>query len=357
VTDRLLRSADTILFSHPERDGDEELRPSRLILQYPETHPVTNEYPGYAIAAALEETTDTSPPPIPPNTPVRGGTGVLSWQSVCPFQAFARVRLKAEEWPEPEPGLSALERGSALHKALAALWNRFKTRDALARIGELERRNAITAAVETGLAELPAIGREKLIELEHIRMEAVLENWIELDFERDNFTVEYIEHEVKLQLPLRAIADRIDRLPTGELILIDYKSTAPGKRVWMGDRPDNLQLPLYATSLPETPSALVFAQLKRGDHKFDGLAAKEGLIPGVKPPPDGWENQLQQWRGTITKIWNEFQSGRADVDPKDGGKPCRQCHLHSLCRIYDTKIHPSSEDTDDFPRPRPAIST
>ena len=30
--------------------------------------------------------------------------------------------------------------------------------------------------------------------------------------------------------------------------------------------------------------------------------------------------------------------------PKDGGKPCRNCHLHSLCRVYDTGLTSSEED-------------
>jgi ATP-dependent helicase/nuclease subunit B len=255
--------------------------------------------------------------------------------------ARSTVRLQAGEWQEPEPGLSALERGNALHNALAALWKRFQTRDALARVSDQERCDAIAEAVEIGLAEIKNTGRERLIELEHIRLQAVLADWIELDFEREPFTVESIEREVDLTPagpPLRARADRIDRLPGGELVLIDYKSTAPGKRVWSGDRPDNLQLPLYAVALPETPSAIVFAQMKRGEHKFDGLAATPGLMPGVKPPPQGWDAQLAEWREVITRIWKEFQQGRADVDPKEGGKPCAQCHLHSLCRVYDMAI-------------------
>ena len=113
--------------------------------------------------------------------------------------------------------------------------------------------------------------------------------------------------------------------------------------MWLGDRPDDLQLPLYALALPETPSALVFAQLKRGEHKFDGLAAAEGLMPRVKLPEMEWPEQLANWRQTIDKIWNEFQQGRADVDPKDNGKPCATCHLHGLCRVYDSAIQPDEE--------------
>ncbi|MBL8239057.1 MAG: PD-(D/E)XK nuclease family protein [Bryobacterales bacterium] len=347
VTDRLLHSARTVIFSHPERDGDEELRASRLILQYPEAPPAANAYPGYQIAAPLDETRDATSPALSPAEPVRGGTSVLSWQSVCPFKAFATVRLQAGEWKEPEPGLSALERGNALHSALAALWKRFRTRAALARVSHQERRDAIAEAVEIGLTETSRAGRERLVELEHIRLRAVLEDWIELDFARDEFTVESIERGVDLTPagpPIHARADRIDRLPGGELVLIDYKSTAPGKRVWSGERPDNLQLPLYAVALPETPSAIVFAQMKRGEHKFDGLAAAPGLMPGVKPPPQGWDAQLAEWRTVIARIWKEFTEGRAEVDPKEGGKPCRQCHLHSLCRVYDMAISLDAEE-------------
>jgi probable DNA repair protein len=347
VTERLLRSAATVIFSHAEREGDEELRASRLILPYPESTPAANNYPGYEIAALLEESKDTTAPSLPVDQRVRGGTSVLSWQSQCPFRAFATVRLQASEWKEPEPGLSPMERGTALHVALAALWKQFGTRAALAGAGQQLREEALTAAVATGCAGLSQQGRERLIELEHIRLRAVLEDWIELDFERGDFTVEAIEREIDLtlaDLPLKARADRIDRLPGGELVLIDYKSTSPSKKVWTGERPDNLQLPLYAVALPETPSAIVFAQLKRGEHKFDGLAAAEGLMPRVKPPEQGWGAQLSEWRATIQHIWREFQEGRADVDPKENGKPCVRCHLHSLCRVYDTTIHPDAED-------------
>lgn len=346
ITDRLLRSAATVVLSHPERDGEEELRPSRLILPYAEATPETRVFGGYEIGAALEEGWDRTAPPLPAEGKIRGGTGALSDQSVCPFRAFARVRLRAEEWPEPEPGLSALERGVVLHGALAVLWKRFGSRAALGASTAAEREAAFADAVETGCKDLPTAGREELVRLEKIRLRAVLEAWLELDFERGDFTVEHVEHDFDLTAagpPMRARADRIDRLATGETVVIDYKSSAPGKRVWEGERPDNLQLPLYAVALPETPGAIVFAQLKRGEHKFDGYGSAKEMLPGVKVPEAGWDAQLDEWRGTVTKIWNEFKDGRADVDPKDGGKPCANCHLHSLCRVYDTGLPPQEE--------------
>lgn len=352
VTARLLRSAPAVVFSHPERKGDEELRPSRIIEHYPVTEPQRKSFPGYSIAAALDESADATAPRPLPGEELRGGTSILAWQSQCPFRAFATVRLRASEWPEPEPGLSPLERGNALHEALATLWNRFRTRSSLAALSESARQSAIADAVDAGIAKLAPGGRERLVALEKIRLHTVLEDWIELDFSRGEFTVEHTEHQIDLTPagpPLQARADRIDRLPSGELVLIDYKSSAPGKRVWASERPDNLQLPLYAVALPETPAAIAFAQLKRGEHKFDGLAAAKDILPRVRPPEQGWGVQLNEWRETIRRIWTEFSEARADVDPKDGGKPCRTCHLHSLCRVYDTGIAPSDDTEPPLP--------
>ena len=249
------------------------------------------------------------------------------------------MRLRAGEWTEPEPGLSALERGIALHAALSTLWKRFRTRSALASASEQEREEGLHEAASVGCAELEPKGRERLVALEHHRLVAVLRDWMELDFERGDFTVEKVEEDVDLSaigLPIRGRADRIDRLPGGELVLIDYKSSAPNRKVWAGERPDNLQLPLYAIAMPETPSAIVFAQLKRGEHKFDGLGSVKDLLPGVKPGDVEWPAQLEAWRGVVRRIWREFQEGHAAIDPKDAGKPCGQCHLQPLCRIRDT---------------------
>ncbi|MBI2688658.1 MAG: PD-(D/E)XK nuclease family protein [Acidobacteria bacterium] len=348
VTERLVRSAESVVFSYPGHDGDEELRPSRLILPYPESVPEARVYPGYAIGEALEETRDESAPALPDEAAVRGGTSVLTWQSVCPFRAFASVRLRAEEWTEPEPGLSALERGIALHAALGSLWKRFRTRSQLASASSEAMEAALRDAVVKGCAEIEATGREKLVALERVRLRRVLEDWIELDCSRlEDFEVVGVETEIDLSplgLPVKARADRIDRLPNGELVLIDYKSTAPSKKVWAGERPDNLQLPMYAAAMPKTPAAIAFAQLKRGEHKFDGLGAAKDLLPGVKE--SDWAAQLEEWRAVIRKIWAEFQAGRADIDPKEDGKPCGQCHLHSLCRIYDSGPMPAGGDDE-----------
>src|SRR5204863_377300 len=62
---------------------------------------------------------------------VRGGTRVLSDQAACPFRAFARHRLHAEELEEPAEGLDASKRGKLVHLLMQNVWNELKDSTAL----------------------------------------------------------------------------------------------------------------------------------------------------------------------------------------------------------------------------------
>ena len=57
---------------------------------------------------------------------MRGGTRVLADQAACPFRAFAKWRLSAEELEEPESGLDPRDRGKLLHALMREIWTRLK---------------------------------------------------------------------------------------------------------------------------------------------------------------------------------------------------------------------------------------
>ena len=62
---------------------------------------------------------------------IRTGSTLLKNQSLCPFNAFAVHRLKAEPLEEPSQGLSAKDRGSLLHDVLYRLWRQWDSSAAL----------------------------------------------------------------------------------------------------------------------------------------------------------------------------------------------------------------------------------
>lgn len=335
ITERLLASAPEVIFSAPRREAELPLRPSRLIAGMPawtsDSLAFENATTALACKGVFEEFTDTNAPLLGEEK-LSGGTGILAWQSVCPFKAFASARLRAGEFPEPMPGIPPFERGSKLHDALKHVWERFRTMAAMRAASELERQNAIDEA-------LVSLGNRKLDEVERQCMKLRLEQMIELDFDRGDFEVVEMERGVdfaKQGIGLRGRIDRIDVLPGGERVIIDYKSTAPSTKVWYGERPDNPQLPLYAIALDPAPAAIAFASLKRGEVKYKGAGQSENLIAGVEQSGGDWNAQLDEWRRVTRALWDEFASGNAAVTPKL--KACEKCHLHSLCRIHEQGV-------------------
>ncbi|QIB67435.1 PD-(D/E)XK nuclease family protein [Kineobactrum salinum] len=123
------RATPLLLASYSaQRDGVPEL-PSPLLAQFrtvatsgpPVLDPVWAARTAHGQLQLLD---DRLAPPLhdTERATLGGGSGLLEDQSHCPFRAFARHRLQLRPLPQPEPGLSAAERGTVLHAALYQLW-------------------------------------------------------------------------------------------------------------------------------------------------------------------------------------------------------------------------------------------
>jgi probable DNA repair protein len=325
VTGRLLRAAPRVVFSWPRRDKDAELRPSPLLSDIPDW--TVPDQPGWMEfldrRSSLEEVVDTSGPPVGAEH-ARGGTSILKNQAACPFRAFAENRLRARPLEEPEPGIGPADRGTVLHRALDTFWREVGSYEQLVATPPAQLAAIARDAIERGFGSLLPGTRVREIECE--RLTDLLADWLDVERQRGPFRVSAREdaREVEIGgLRIKTRIDRVDQLPDGRQVVIDYKSNAPSLNSWEGDRPAEPQVPLYAAKCATHVAAALFANLRPGELKFTGIADEK------------LAEKVREWNTTLEKIAVEFAEGRADVDPRKGA--CDNCRLTPLCRISEAK--------------------
>jgi ATP-dependent helicase/nuclease subunit B len=376
ATHRLLASAGEVVFSYARHSAEAEARPSRLVKRMvgdPTDPPDENsqpEVPGSNAQSDLSEIFEDASLVPYPNTEISGGAAMLTRQSQCPFQAFATGRLNADDWDPAETGLTPKQRGQLLHAVLFKAWSGPSHRgisslDDLQQIADLCQflgkivRSVMTESFDPQRRNsIPRRFPQRYLDLEAERLTQLVSEWLEYERERLPFHVAETEarREVTvagLKLTLRL--DRIDQLPSGARLIIDYKSSEVGPKAWEGERPDDVQLPLYATfAAPDDLEGLLFARLRSGKTQFHGRVrnAANSLLASLGKPSSLVRNpltdrQLDEWHDRIEQLGRDFVAGRAEVDPKDPVKTCERCHLHAVCRIYENQPLAALGDEDE----------
>lgn len=355
VTERLLTSASDVVVSYPQREGDRVLAPSALIAGLPALDPVSTSPPPTAYADLIyasrqvQALVDEAGPPLPERFVIRGGASVFKHQAACPFRAFSMLRLGAVGLGQAQVGLSPQERGTLVHLALDALWQRLRSHAELMAMGEQAVRALTEEVAQAVVAQVATEHRDlftpAFVRLEQRRLAELLQQWLAQEKTRAPFTVLEREqgHTLSLGgLTVNARIDRIDRLADGRCVIIDYKTGIPSEADWFGPRPEEPQLPLYAVAVDRPLAAILFGQVVRGDMRFRGVAAVEGVAPGIKPHDEhrhardfaSWEAMLADWQAVLTRLAQDFRAGRAPVDPKDAAT-CRYCECAPLCRVHE----------------------
>ena len=284
-----------------------------------------------------------------------GGAGMLITMASNPLKAYARWRLRIEPLPPALVGVSALERGILIHGILEAVWRQLKSQQSLLMQSSAELEEIIQQALDFQFKQVFARRFRQpgpqLLALERQTLSQVVKQWLSLESERPEFTINALEKTISLNLQgfqVRGRIDRIDRLANGQLMLIDYK-TGQFRSAAMLETPlYEPQLPFYLLALRQeakTPevAALAFAGLKPGYLKMQGYGSGDALeIPGItavgeeQSKNETWQSLPKHWHSEIASLVEKAIVGNAMID----------LDTHGLDLVYESFLRMQYAESD-----------
>ncbi len=358
ITKRLQNSAKSVVFSYPAKSGTQELHASPLICEYEIT---TKQSVGIKSTVTwiniireksiLTELNNDVVAKVGLEK-ISGGSSIFKNQSLCPFRAFVENRLHARPMRKTQLGLDAMKRGSLLHAVLEQFWKKITDQRSLKSKSNEQLKLIINNCIDLAISEMAVKSPDTFSDcftlIEKQRLLQLMLSWLALELERAPFKVVDLERELNINIngvKAQLFIDRVDQLDNGHQLLIDYKTGLVSPNDWFGERPSDPQLPLYSVASGDNLSAVVFAQIKTGDVKFNGVVEQAELIPNLPPSRKGalkeateqWPQVLNDWQSVLDSLANDFVNGHIEVDPKEGLVTCRKlyCELSPLCRINE----------------------
>ena len=335
-------NSQRLILSYPLLRGEEQLEPSPLIRDIavsngaelfvePEAYP-----PWLAQPEQCELVKDRAPAYNPASENIRGGSKLLENQAICPFNAFATHRLKAEPLEEPIQGLSAMDRGSLIHEILFRLWTEWKSSSRLNALSEEQLSAQLSTTIADTLIEWAprhsVLRGERFRALEQQRLEKLLREWIDEEKQREPFEVANLESSASIRFGDLNISLRLDRVDQigDKLLIIDYKTGRVQPSKWEGSRPVEPQLPLYLLASKPQANGCAFAQLRAGDIKFIG--SSDSQLISFEKPAEHWSEQIDEWQSALSNLAAEFCQGYTSVEVHHKTSFGYQDHLLPLNR-------------------------
>jgi ATP-dependent helicase/nuclease subunit B len=336
LMDRLLGSAPDVVLSYPQSEGDRTLSPSPLVddgVWLEDSAPANDWIVRMRASAVFDEIADEIGPALVEGDST-GGASLFKDMAACPFRSFAKHRLGARPLEDTDLGLSYRDRGTTVHKALEIIWLELGSHARLMEVNPADLQALIARGADAAVAKLgPGIGRD----LEKHRLQRLLSEWLEIEKSRSEFVVAGMEAKRVVAIAgfeVQVRADRVDALPDGREIILDYKTGQLKSRGWEGERPDEPQLPLYCVTSERPVAGIAFALIRTGELQFRGSGIS---LPGMAKmkinPPLPFDAQVEEWRRVLVQLAENYRAGRAEVDPKPDA--CDNCGLRALCRIRE----------------------
>jgi exodeoxyribonuclease-5 len=363
IHQRLLHSANSVIFSSSQLENTSQLRPSPLIngveiIAHISLAKTLAEQLSKVGNHELSHVDDHAAPAVQVGDHVSGGTGLFKAQAICPAWAFYQYRLGAKYLKTPTEGLDNLARGQLVHAVLAAFWQPNNQKLQFADLRDMsvvaldEHLNKAIRKALHDFAETTNVASKTVLELEYERLHKLVGAW--LAFEREQgFEFQIVGCEVEKRVDISGIEvtlkiDRIHQLENGGMVFVDYKTgQTPKVSSWAEDRISEPQLPIYASfyfdDASQTIAGLQFGMVKVAEHRFEGVSQADFDEGSGKRKTklmqefSDWQGALNHWKTSIEAIAEEIKAGEASVKFNDEND-LMYCEVKPLLRLPERQL-------------------
>ncbi|MCB5363259.1 PD-(D/E)XK nuclease family protein [Pusillimonas sp. CC-YST705] len=347
----LKRSAPILVVSSAAFEGERELRPSPFVARLPLSEiEIPNDEPAVAV---MELLIDDQGPILSPGSSTPGGVAVLETQARNPLWAFVRFRLGARQLAAYADPAQQAVRGMFLHSCAELFCTAVRSHQQLLALQQ-DGGHALSELLQAQIARAAHehLGHYAPVvrDLECARALGVMTAWAQLEANREPYEIVALEEASVWQhgaLNLKLRLDRVDKLASGERVVIDYKTG--GARLdphadWVRRPPLSLQLPFYAAVLGASQndvSALVLMRLHAKQVAVSGLTDREIGLEGLAQSDSwqefeglDWSEIMARWRQDIESLAQAYANGWAANNTRHASD-LEYCDVLPMLRLYE----------------------
>jgi len=329
---RLGSSARDVVCSYSLSEDDAEQTPSDLLQTLAPREQAAQVDPGWHAAriSTLARTAIVSDnvPKIVAGERISGGAGTIQRQLTNPLAAFIVGRLGVRYLQPQAVGLPAALRGNIIHDALYQLYIDTPTHHDISAWTEDQLLERIGGAVDSAFARHERNTDEVLIELlklERLRIGELLKQFVDIDRVRGEFSIAAVEQELafaEADVRMQLRVDRVDRLPDGTLVILDYKTG--GKKTFLNSDglPKEIQLIAYSLALDDPISAVALVNIDSRAMSFSG--AGHDYTDSI-----AWDETLAGWKNLVRVACRELSAGDVRINATQAVKDARDFNVLS----------------------------
>jgi exodeoxyribonuclease-5 len=333
---RLAGSAEQVVCSYPQTDGDIEQSESGLLANVAASRTQGREDPGWHARRLVGHTSlvtvdNDRVPTVSGDEFLSGGAATIQRQFVEPFAAFVFGRLGVRSIPIIISGLTAGLRGSLIHDALHHLYADLPAKREIHSWNESELQQRIESALQESFRRQERhadLTLRQLLQLERARVASLLRAVVAQDLTREDFSVADVEKSVETEISgvrLRLRIDRIDQIAGDQVIVLDYKTGIRKQLLDSDGNPRDMQLVVYARALRETVTAVGLINVDSRGVAIDAI--------GRDFAPDlDWDEAMADWKAQVDAAADEIRQGDVRINMQQNVQAARPLGLLSRIR-------------------------